>query len=71
MTFNSLRNPKMLFVVVPGYGGHTKASSSSNGVCRVACISQQKNNVFLRSKKIFYNSYDGNKEACDLFQTQT
>jgi len=71
MTFNSLWTPKMLFVVVPGYCGHTKASSSSNGVCKVACISQQKKNASPECKKKIYNSYNGNNKVCKKFQTQT
>jgi len=33
-------------------------------------LAKKKNNVFMMSKNIFYNSYNGNKEVCDLFQTQ-
>ena len=66
MTLKSLWKLRKLFGLVPGYGEHTKASSSSNGVCRVTCISQ-KNNVFQSSIKEFMIIIGSNTKVCDLF----
>ena len=62
---------RTLFGANSGYSGHMKASSSSNRVGRLTSIKHREDGVFLSRKDGSHDDMVGNKEVCELFQTQT
>ena len=71
MTSSSLLKLRILLGAKSGYSGHMQASGRSNKVSRLSCIKHRENGISLSRRNGSHNGIIGNKEVCELFQSQT